>query len=56
MQVKFAKSAIMNPKIFSCQISIWVPINAEFFADFKFLDADLNQCHLKAKAQKLSKF
>jgi hypothetical protein len=56
LQVKFAKSAMMTPTFFSCKISIWVPKNPGFFADFKFLDADLNQCPLKAIAPKLCKF
>jgi hypothetical protein len=35
LHLKYVKSAIMTPKIFSWKISIWVSKNAEFYADFK---------------------
>jgi hypothetical protein len=44
LHFKYAKSAIMTPKIFFLQISIWVSKNAEFYADIKFVDAGLNKC------------
>jgi hypothetical protein len=47
LNLKYAKSAIMTQKNFSSKISIWVSKNAEFYADFKFVDADLNKCPQK---------
>ncbi len=44
LHLKYAKSAIMTQKKFSRKISIWVSKNAEFYADFTFVDADLNKC------------
>jgi hypothetical protein len=43
LHFKIAKSAIMTKKKFFVKISIWVSKNAEFYADFKFVDADLNK-------------
>jgi hypothetical protein len=37
----------MTQKFFSLKISIWVSKNAEFYADFKFVDADLKKCPQK---------
>jgi hypothetical protein len=34
-------------KNFSYKISVWVLKNAELYAAFKFVDADLNKCPLK---------
>jgi hypothetical protein len=44
LHLKYAKSAIMTPNFFFFLISIWVSKNAEFYADFKFVDAGLNKC------------
>jgi hypothetical protein len=45
LHFKIAKSANMTPKFFFLKKkSIWVSKNAEFYADFKFVDADLNKC------------
>ena len=39
------QKVLLWPKFFFLQkISIWVSKNAEFYADFKFVDADLNKC------------
>ncbi len=44
LHFKIAKSAIMTPKNF-CLKNINMGIKkAEFYADFKFVDADLNKC------------
>jgi hypothetical protein len=43
LHLKFAKSAIMTPKNFFRKK--WV--KKFFYADFKYLDADLNKCPLK---------
>jgi hypothetical protein len=43
LHFKIAKSAIMTQKNFSLKISIWVSKNPEFYADFKFVDADLSK-------------
>jgi hypothetical protein len=41
---KYAKSAIMTAKNFFLKnINMGIK-NAEFYADFKFVDADLNKC------------
>ncbi len=37
---KVCKNCYYDPKNFS----IWVSKNAEFYADFKIVDADLNKC------------
>jgi hypothetical protein len=42
----------MTPKIFFMKISIWIFINAEFSADFKFVDAGFQKCPLKVKSKK----
>ncbi len=52
LHLKYAKSAIMTQKFLSWKISIWVSKNAEFYADFKFVDAGFQKCpkqKLKAK-------
>jgi hypothetical protein len=57
LHLKFAKSGIVTPKKFFVE-NIHMRIkNAEFYADFKFLDADLNKMPVKkAVAQKLCEF
>jgi hypothetical protein len=44
LHFKIAKSAIMTPKNFSEKYQYGYQKNAEFYADFKFVDADLNKC------------
>ncbi len=44
LHLKYAKSAIMIPKNFFLKNIIMGIQNAEFYADFKFVDADLNKC------------
>ncbi len=46
LHLKYAKSAIMTQKkIFLKNFDMgWVSKNAEFYADFKFVDAGLNKC------------
>ncbi len=44
LHLKYAKSAIMTQKNVFLKILIWVSKNADFYADFKFVDADLNKC------------
>ena len=45
LHFKIAKSAIMTPKNFFLKnIIMGIKKNAEFYADFKFVDADLNKC------------
>jgi hypothetical protein len=52
LHLKFAKSAIITQKNFSLKISIWKK-NAEFYADFKFVDAGFHKCPLtKVKSKK----
>ncbi len=41
------KVLLWPKKNFSWKISLWVSTNAEFYADFKFVDADLNKCPYK---------
>ncbi len=44
LHLKLAKSALMTQKYFPAKdINIGIK-NAEFYADFKFVDADLNKC------------
>ncbi len=43
LHLKYAKSAIMTQFFFFFNINM-VSKNAEFYADFKFVDADLNKC------------
>ncbi len=44
LQFKNPKSAIMTQKNFSWKYQYWYQKNAEFYADFKFVDAHLNKC------------
>ncbi len=45
LHLKYAKSAIMTQKnFFLTNIIMGIKKNAEFNADFKFVDADLNKC------------
>ncbi len=45
LHLKYAKSAIMTPNFFFLEKYNYVyKKNAEFYADFKFVDADLNKC------------
>jgi hypothetical protein len=46
LHLKYAKSAIMTQKKFFLKNFDmgWVSKNAEFYADFKFVDAGLNKC------------
>ncbi len=45
LDFKIAKSAIMTQKIFCLKkYQYGYPKHAEFYADFKFVDADLNKC------------
>jgi hypothetical protein len=43
LHFKIAKSAIMTQNFFFLNINM-VSKNAKFYADFKFVDADLNKC------------
>jgi hypothetical protein len=38
------KVLVWPKKFFSWQISIWYQKNAEFYADFKFVDAGFQKC------------
>jgi hypothetical protein len=44
LHFKIAKSAIMTQKFFWKKYQYGYQTNAEFYADFKFVDADLNKC------------
>ncbi len=44
LHFKIAKSAIMTEIFFFFKYQYGYPKNAEFYADFKFVDADLNKC------------
>ncbi len=45
LHFKIVKSAIMTPKIFFLKkYQYGYQKNVEFYADFKFVDADLNKC------------
>ena len=45
LHFKIAKSAIMTPKNFFLKNNQYgYQKNPEFYADFKFVDADLNKC------------
>ncbi len=48
LPLKFAKSAIMTQTKFFVK-NINMGIKKSNFADFKFLDADLNKCPLKKR-------
>jgi hypothetical protein len=52
LHLKYAKSAIMTPKFFFLKnINMGIK-NAEFYADFKFVDAGFQKCPLqKLKAK-----
>jgi hypothetical protein len=43
LHLKYAKSANMTQKIFFFKYQYGYQKNAEFYADFKFVDADLNK-------------
>jgi hypothetical protein len=53
LHFKIAKSANMTQKFFWEKYQYGYQKNAEFYADFKFVDADLNK---KARAKKLCEF
>ncbi len=38
------QKVLLWPKIFFFKYQYGYQINAEFYADFKFIDADLNKC------------
>ncbi len=44
LHLKFAKSAIITQKKFREKHQYGFKNNTEFYADFKFVDADLNKC------------
>jgi hypothetical protein len=45
LNLKYAKSATVTQKYFFLKnINMGIKKNAEFYADFKFVDADLNKC------------
>jgi len=56
LHLKYAKSAMMTQKIFFEKYQYGYQKNAEFYADFKFVDADLNKCPKIARAKKLCEF
>ncbi len=41
---KIYKMGYYDAKQIFLERSIWVTKNAEFYADFKFVDGDLNEC------------
>ncbi len=44
LHLKYAKSAIMTQKFFFLEKYHYGYKKTEFYADFKFVDADLNKC------------
>ncbi len=44
LHLKIAKSAIMTQNFFFEKYQYRYKKNAEFYADFEFVDADLNKC------------
>jgi hypothetical protein len=47
LHFKIAKSAIMTKQFFLEKYQYWCHKHTEFYADFKFVDADLKNCPLK---------